>query len=154
MLSYAQYGDATVPGAGSMVRLVPGEKPEEVAYGFRNPLGWCAGPEGVVFFTDNQGEWVATNKLHHLKPGKFYGHQAGLRWVKDSPFAGKVSDKVASGMRYDGVDASGKFTGVYPDRMGRARKSTFERSPSSASKTTKPTRSVATPSISWEWIAP
>jgi hypothetical protein len=26
-----------------------------------------------VFFTDNQGEWVATNKLCHLAPGRFYG---------------------------------------------------------------------------------
>jgi hypothetical protein len=47
---------------------------EEVAFGFRNPLGWCKGPDGEVFFTDNQGEWVATNKLCHLEEGKFYGY--------------------------------------------------------------------------------
>ncbi len=61
-------------------------------------------PDGELFYCDNQGEWVATNKMHHLKKGKFYGHQAGLKWVKDSPFAGKVSDKVDSGMWYDGTD--------------------------------------------------
>jgi len=26
-----------------------------------------------VFFTDNQGDWVATNKLCHVSEGKFYG---------------------------------------------------------------------------------
>jgi hypothetical protein len=60
-------------GAGGALRLNPGKPPEEVAFGFRNPLGWCAGPDGEVFFTDNQGEWVATNKLCHLVPGRFYG---------------------------------------------------------------------------------
>jgi cytochrome c551/c552 len=73
ILSYAQYADAHMPGAGSALRLLPGRKPQEVAFGFRNPLGWCTGPEGEVFFTDNQGEWVATNKLCHLEEGRFYG---------------------------------------------------------------------------------
>src|SRR5262249_34829847 len=53
--------------------------------------------------------------MHHIRPGKFFGHQAGLRWVKDSPFAGKVPEKVASGMRYDGLDKDGKTEGKYPD---------------------------------------
>ena len=39
----------------------------------RNPYGWCSGPDGDTFFTDNQGEWVATNKLCHLSEGRFYG---------------------------------------------------------------------------------
>jgi hypothetical protein len=73
VLSYAPYANRTLPGSGSALRLRPGHKPEAVAFGFRNPLGWCSGPEGEVFFTDNQGEWVATNKLCHLVPGRFYG---------------------------------------------------------------------------------
>jgi len=73
VFSYAQYADAAMPGAGSVLRLRPGEPPEEVAFGLRNPLGWCAGPDGEVFFTDNQGEWVASNKLCHVEEGKFYG---------------------------------------------------------------------------------
>ena len=51
-----------------------GKPPEEIAFGFRNPLGWCNGPDGEVFFTDNQGEWVATNKLSHIVEGRFYGY--------------------------------------------------------------------------------
>ena len=55
------------------MRLTPDHKLDEIAFGFRNPLGWCNGPNGDIFFTDNQGEWVATNKLCHLVEGRYYG---------------------------------------------------------------------------------
>jgi glucose/arabinose dehydrogenase len=71
--THAPYADTKMPGAGGALRLLPGNKPQEIAFGFRNPLGWCTGPEGEIFFTDNQGEWVATNKLCHLVEGRFYG---------------------------------------------------------------------------------
>jgi glucose/arabinose dehydrogenase len=71
--SYAPYANTRMPGSGGALRLVPGQPPREVAYGFRNPIGWCSGPDGDIFFTDNQGEWVATNKLCHLADGRFYG---------------------------------------------------------------------------------
>lgn len=72
VVSYAPYASTGLPGSGSLVRLPREGPPEEVAFGFRNPVGWCAGPEGEVFFTDNQGEWVATNKLCHVVAGRFY----------------------------------------------------------------------------------
>jgi len=81
---------------------------EPWAYGVRSPNGINFSPDGDLFYCDNQGEWVATNKMQHIKKGKFYGHQAGLRWVKDSPFAGKVKEKVTSGMMYDGQPAPGR----------------------------------------------
>ena len=73
VLSYAPHANATLPGSGGALRMRPGKPAEEVAFGMRNPLGWCAGPDGEVFFTDNQGDWVATNKLCHVSEGKFYG---------------------------------------------------------------------------------
>lgn len=73
VFSYAPYANASLPGAGSALRLTPGQPPREIAFGFRNPVGWCAGPDGEIFFTDNQGEWVATNKLCHVAEGRFYG---------------------------------------------------------------------------------
>jgi glucose/arabinose dehydrogenase/mono/diheme cytochrome c family protein len=73
VFSYAPYANTTLPGSGGAVRLTPGKPPEEIAFGMRNPFGWCNGPDGDVFFTDNQGEWVATNKLCHLAEGRFYG---------------------------------------------------------------------------------
>jgi hypothetical protein len=73
VLSYAPYANRHLPGSGGVLRLVPGRKPVEVASGLRNPVGWCSGPDGEVFFTDNQGEWVAANKLCHVEEGRFYG---------------------------------------------------------------------------------
>lgn len=106
---------AKAPWRGWCVKVTPDGKMEPYAYGLRSPNGVNFSPDGELFYCDNQGEWVATNKMHHIKPGKFYGHQAGLRWVKDSPYAGKVPDKVPSGIRYDGVDKNGNQTDVYPD---------------------------------------
>lgn len=106
---------AKAPWRGWCVKVSPDGKMEPFAYGLRSPNGINFSPDGDLFYSDNQGEWVVTNKIHHLKKGAFVGHQAGLRWVKDSPFAGKVPDKVASGMRYDGVDKQGKQTDVFPD---------------------------------------
>jgi cytochrome c551/c552 len=73
VLSYAPYADTKMMGAGSALRMSPGKPPEEIAFGMRNPIGWCSGPDGEVFFTDNQGEWVATNKLAHVSEGKYFG---------------------------------------------------------------------------------
>lgn len=70
--SYAPYANRRIAGSGGAVRLVDG-KPQELAYGFRNPVGWCTGPDGEIFCTDNQGEWVATNKLCHVETGRYYG---------------------------------------------------------------------------------
>jgi hypothetical protein len=98
---------AKAPWRGWCVKVSPDGKMEPWAYGLRSPNGITFAPDGELFYADNQGEWVATNKLHHLKKGQFYGHQAGLRWVKDSPFADKP-DKVASGMWYDGTVPSQK----------------------------------------------
>ena len=88
---------------GWCVKVSPDGAMEPWAYGLRSPNGVSFSPDGELFYADNQGEWVATNKLCHLKRGAFYGHQAGLKWVKDSPFAGAVKDTVAAGMHYDGT---------------------------------------------------
>ena len=82
-------------------------KTEPFAYGLRSPNGVTVSPEGDLFYADNQGEWCASNKLCNIQKGKFYGHQAGLRWLKDSPFSERA-DKVPSGMLYDGQPPPGK----------------------------------------------
>jgi len=53
--------------------------------GLRSPNGICMTPDGEVFITDNQGEYVGTCPLHHVSKGAFHGHPAALKW--DSTFA-------------------------------------------------------------------
>jgi glucose/arabinose dehydrogenase len=114
VMSFAPYANTHLPGSGGALRMTPGKKPREVAFGFRNPLGWCSGPEGEIFFTDNQGEWVATNKLCHLVEGRFYGFpNPAQRRHADRP-AGKTTvwvpyawAKSINGVAYD--NSGGKF---------------------------------------------
>jgi hypothetical protein len=75
VFGYAPYAHRKLSGSGGAVRVRPGAayEPVEIASGLRNPVGWCAGPEGEVFATDNQGEWVATNKLSHVEGGRYHG---------------------------------------------------------------------------------
>jgi len=48
------------------------------ANGLRSPAGLASGPEGKLWYTDNQGEFVGTSKLFVLEKGKFYGHPSSL----------------------------------------------------------------------------
>ncbi len=49
-----------------------------VAAGLRSPSGIGSNATGDMFYTDQQGNWVATNSLHHLRPGAFYHHAESL----------------------------------------------------------------------------
>src|SRR5262249_4116887 len=50
IISYAPHANQTLSGSGGVLSLKPGREPREVAFGLRNPLGWCVGPDGDVFF--------------------------------------------------------------------------------------------------------
>jgi hypothetical protein len=105
---------SNAPWRGWAVKITPTGELIPYATGLRSPNGVNVSPEGEPFFTDNQGEWVASNKLHHLRAGEFYGHQAGLRWVAQSPLAGKFPEKQPSGMLYDGQAGQNGVKGMPP----------------------------------------
>ncbi len=114
VISYAQYGDAKMTGAGGSLSLEPGKPPREIAFGMRNPLGWCAGPDGEIFFTDNQGDWVASNKLCHVVEGRYYGYPNRAQKQHLTKPAGKAAIWVPygwarsiNGVAYD--NSGGKF---------------------------------------------
>lgn len=105
---------AKAPWRGWCVRVTPQGELIPIATGLRSPNGVGISPEGELFYCDNQGEWVATNKMHHIQPGDYYGHAAGLRWVGQSPFAGRLPEKTASGMLYDGQKGQNGVSGMPP----------------------------------------
>lgn len=45
------------------------------ANGVRTPNGMGIGVDGELFVCDNQGSWLPSSKLIHVKKGGFYGHQ-------------------------------------------------------------------------------
>src|SRR5207248_4026932 len=84
------------------VKVTPKGDLAPYATGLRSPNGLGFSPDGDLFYVDNQGEWVATCKMNQVREGEFYGHPAGLRWVKQSPFADTLKESYPSGMLYDG----------------------------------------------------
>jgi hypothetical protein len=60
---------------GSILRVThESEKLEVMATGCRVPNGLAQGPDGNIFYTDNQGDWIQSCKLACVVPGRFYGH--------------------------------------------------------------------------------
>jgi len=65
---------------GWMIRVSPQGAIEPVASGFRQPAGVGLSPDGVVFVTDNQGDFKAACGLLHVEDGDFHGHASSLKW--------------------------------------------------------------------------
>ncbi len=60
--------------AGAVVKVSPdGSSYDLEATGFRVPNGMGQMPDGTLFATDNQGQWVPANKINRIKSGAFYG---------------------------------------------------------------------------------
>ncbi len=49
---------------------------EFIARGLRTPNGIGEGPDGQLFVADNQGDWLPSSKILHVKPGAFYNSYA------------------------------------------------------------------------------
>jgi len=74
------YGGATTnpqpaPNRGTTIKVnrATGEV-SYVAGGLRTPHGIGWGPENGIFVTDNQGGWLPSSKLVHVKQGRFFNH--------------------------------------------------------------------------------
>ncbi len=51
------------------------------AAGMRSPAGFGTNIEGDIFVAENQGDWIGSGRITHLKKGDFAGHPASLRWA-------------------------------------------------------------------------
>lgn len=76
-------GESRVPWRGWTMKISPDGKMEPWATGMRSPAG-LGMIDGELFYSDNQGEYVGSGGIWHVKKGIFAGHPAGLRW-SDSP---------------------------------------------------------------------
>ncbi|GAA2938620.1 ricin-type beta-trefoil lectin domain protein [Streptomyces enissocaesilis] len=82
------YGGATTdpqPAANRGTTIKVNKASGEVSYvagGLRTPNGIGWGPEGDMFVTDNQGGWLPSSKLVHIKQDRFFNHYTN----PDGPF--------------------------------------------------------------------
>lgn len=76
-----QIGAMGSPGGyrGWAYKVTPAGEFIPYASGLRSPAGIGISPDDEIFYTDNQGDWVETSKLHLLEENKFYGHPVPLR---------------------------------------------------------------------------
>ena len=76
---------ARVAYRGWVLKVSPSGKVTPIASGFRSPNGLGIDNKGNILVTDNQGDWVPTSSIYHLKNGHFYGHPASLIWEENWP---------------------------------------------------------------------
>jgi hypothetical protein len=62
---------------GSVIKMQTNNTFEILNTGIRRSNGIGLGPNNDVFITDNQGEWVPTNRLIHVQKDKWYGYHNG-----------------------------------------------------------------------------
>lgn len=63
---------------GWALKVTPQGVTTPFASGLRSPAGLATGPDGKLYYAENQGEYVGTSKLFLLEEGKYYGHPSGL----------------------------------------------------------------------------
>ena len=87
---------SVVPYRGWVLQLTPDGKLHPFASGFRSPNGLGFDPNGNLFVTDNQSDWVPTSSLYHVRKDNFYGHPASLVWTKEwknrDPFNAPIAE--------------------------------------------------------------
>lgn len=73
-------GESRVPWRGWMMKIYEDGRMEPWATGLRSPCG-LGMIDGELFYDDNQGDWIGSGGIVHLKKGSFAGHPAGLKWT-------------------------------------------------------------------------
>ncbi len=79
-------GKSTVPWRGWAMIVNDDGSLIPVCGGMRSPCGLGANAAGDMFYTDNQGDWVGTNKLSHLDFGDWHGHPRSNQWYEQTEF--------------------------------------------------------------------
>lgn len=73
-------GESRVPWRGWTMKISENGTMQPWATGLRSPCG-LGMYDGELFYADNQGEWMGSGGIVHIKKGAFVGHPAGLRWT-------------------------------------------------------------------------
>ncbi|AQG80635.1 c-type cytochrome [Spirosoma montaniterrae] len=73
-------GESRVPWRGWTMKISETGQMQPWATGMRSPAGLGI-YEGELFYADNQGDWMGSGGVVHVRKGSFVGHPAGLRWT-------------------------------------------------------------------------
>jgi len=73
-------GESRVPWRGWTMKISPEGTMQPWATGMRSPAGLGI-YDGELFYADNQGDWMGSGGVTHVRKGSFVGHPAGLKWT-------------------------------------------------------------------------
>ena len=109
-------GRSAVPWRGWALKISEDGDMQPWATGMRSPCGLGI-IDGELFYTDNQGEYIASGALWHVGKGDFMGNPGGLAWSSEpnSPVKVKAEDIHAQVDPRRIQDAEGKY--VRPENV-------------------------------------
>lgn len=94
------------------MKVTPGGTLVPVCAGMRSPCGIGMNREGDVFYSDQQGNWVAANSLHHIREGAFFHHAEALASMNLTGSSFQDVKPVPDGVPYP--EAIKQFTQLRP----------------------------------------
>lgn len=80
------------------MKLTPEGNLIPVCAGMRSPSGLGANLQGDMFYTDQQGNWVATNSLHQIRSGAFFHHAEALASINQPGSPIEQVDAIPDGL--------------------------------------------------------
>lgn len=103
-------GESRVPWRGWILNITEDGKMQPYATGMRSPCGLGI-IDGELFYADNQGDWMPSGGLVHIKKGSFAGHPAGLKWssLPNSPVKVTEAAHLAKFDERKVKDANGRY---------------------------------------------
>lgn len=87
------------PYQGWVIKVTPQGKIIPWAFGFREPCGVGISPDGEIFITDQQGDYIGSSPLIHVQQGKFYGHPASAKWAPGFASGTRLDEDQLAAMR-------------------------------------------------------
>lgn len=76
-------GKSVTKWRGCALTVGPDGGANWVCDGLRSPNGIGEFSDGAMFYLDNQGDYVGTNRMSLLAPGSWHGHPSSLHWRED-----------------------------------------------------------------------
>jgi cytochrome c len=103
-------GTTALAGRSTMYQMSPDGSSSAFACGFRNPNGMEVNGEDI-FVSDNEGSWMPSSKLIHVKQGRFYGHRTNPANACQTANNNTESPPVVWSTFGDGTTATGRSWG-------------------------------------------
>ena len=76
-------GKSIVKWRGCALKVDQTGRASWVCDGLRSPNGIGQLGDGAMFYLDNQGDYVGTNRMSVMTPGSWHGHPSSLHWRAD-----------------------------------------------------------------------